>query len=102
MSNLKNGKSDGSEGLFSGHFLHATHRFYTILSILYTLFLSHGFNPDSKIMGTMITIPKIRKHSLHNSSNYRAIALSSILNKILDWVILRRKVHYAPHTYNLV
>ena len=37
-----NGKSDGSEALFSDHFLHATHRFYDILSILYTLFLSHG------------------------------------------------------------
>ena len=28
VSHLKNGKSDGSEGLFSDHFLHATHRFY--------------------------------------------------------------------------
>ena len=40
------------------------------------------------IMGTMIPIPRNRKHSLCNSSNYRAIALSSILSKILDWVIL--------------
>ena len=88
MSHLKNGKSDGSEGLFSDHFLHATHRFYVILSILYTLFLSHGFSPDSMIMGTMIPIPKNRKQSLCNSSNYRAIALSSIFGKILDWVIL--------------
>ena len=37
------------------------------------------------IMGTMIPI---RKQSLCNSSNYRAIALSSIFGKILDWVIL--------------
>ena len=40
------------------------------------------------IMGTMIPIPKNRKQSLCNSSNYRAIALSSIFGKILDWVIL--------------
>ena len=56
--------------------------------MLYTLFLSHGFIPDSVIMGTMIPIPKNRKQSLCNSSNYRAIALSSIFGKILDWVIL--------------
>ena len=32
-----------------------------------------------------------------------AIALCGIFGKILDWVILlRRKVHYALHTYNLV
>ena len=70
VSHLKNQKS---EGLFSDHFLHATHRFYVILSLLYTLFVSHGFISDSMIMGTMIPIPKNRKQSLCNSSNYRAI-----------------------------
>ena len=40
------------------------------------------------IMGTMIPIPKNRRQSLCNSSNYRVIALSSISDKILDWVIL--------------
>ena len=54
------------------------------------------------IMGTMILIHKNMKQSLCNPSNFRAIDLSSILSKILDWVILiKRKVHYAPHTYNL-
>ena len=36
----------------------------------------------------MIPIPKNRKQSLCNSSNYRAIVLSSIFGKIPDWVIL--------------
>ena len=40
------------------------------------------------IMGTMIPIPKNRKQSLCTSSNYRAIALSSIFGKIQDWAIL--------------
>ena len=67
--------TDGCEGLFYDHFLHATHRFYVILSILYTLFLSHGFIPES-----IISISKNRKQSLCKSSNYRDIALSSILS----------------------
>ena len=50
--------------------------------------LSHGFSPNSMILGTMIPIPKDKKKSLCNSGNYRAIALSSIFSKILDWVIL--------------
>ena len=66
VSHLKNGKSDGSEGLFSDHFLHATHRFYVIL---YTLFLSHSFSPDSMIMGTMIPIPKNSCHSIFEQMN---------------------------------
>ena len=52
------------------------------------MFLVHGFSTDSIIMGTMIPIPKNRKQSLCDSSNYMAIALSSILSKILDWIIL--------------
>ena len=50
--------------------------------------LSHGFSPNSMILGTMIPISKDKKKSLCNSGNYRAIALSSIFSKILDWVIL--------------
>ncbi len=37
---------------------------------------------------TMIPIPKHKRQSLCNSDNYRAIALSSIIGKILDWIIL--------------
>ena len=39
----------------------------------------------------MIPIPKDKKKSLCNSSNYRAIALNSILTKILDWIILLKE-----------
>ena len=39
-------------------------------------------------MGTIIPISKHRKQTLCNSTNYRAIALSNILSKILDWVVL--------------
>ena len=64
------------------------HRFYVILSILFTSVLFHEFSPNSMILGTMIPIPKDRKKSLRNSGNYRAIALGSIFSKILDWVNL--------------
>ena len=61
---------------------------YVLLSILFSLFLRHGFSPDSMILGTMIPMPKDKKKSLCSSSNYRTIALSSIFSKILDWIIL--------------
>ena len=51
------------------------------LYIIFTLFLSHGFIPDALIVGTMIPI-------CDSSSNYGAIALSILFNKILDWIIL--------------
>ena len=46
--------------------------------------LSHGFSPNSMILGTVIPIPKDKKKSLCNSGNYRTIALSSIFSKILN------------------
>ena len=66
------------------HFIHGNRQLYVLLSILFTLFLRHGFSPDSMILETMIPIPKDKK----SSTNYRAIALSSIFSKILDWIIL--------------
>ena len=71
--------------------MNGTKRLYVFLSIIFTLFLSHGFTPDSLILGTIIPIPKDKKKYFFSSSNYRAIALSSILNKILDWIILLKE-----------
>ena len=88
VTHLKLGKSYGSERLFSDHFINGTRKLYVFLSILFTLFLCHGFSPDSMIVGTMIPIPKNKKKSLCSLSNYKAIALSCILSKMLDWIIL--------------
>ena len=44
--------------------------------------------PYSMLTSTIIPIPNNRRKSLIDSDNYRAIALSSILGKLLDWVIL--------------
>ncbi len=48
---------------------------------------------ESMILGTMVPIPKNKQKSLSNSDNYRVIALSSIIGKILDWVILIKERH---------
>ena len=88
VTHLKDGKSDGYKGLSSDHFIHGNRQLFVLLSILFALFLRHGFSPDSMILGTMIPIPKDKKKSLCSSSNYRAIALSSIFSKNLDWIIL--------------
>ena len=94
VTHLKLGKSDGSEGLFSDHFVKSTTRkLYVFLSILFTQFLCHDFSLDSMILGTIVPIPKDEKECLCSSSNYRAIALSSILSKVLDWIILIKEQH---------
>ena len=93
VTHFKTGKFDGSEGLSIDHFVHRNRKLYVLLSILFTLFLRHGFSPNSMILGTMIPIPKDKKKSLCSASNYRAIALSSIFSKILDCIILLKEEH---------
>ena len=60
-----------------------------IYSFYYDLqLLTRNYVPCSLLTSTIIPIPKNRRKSLNDSDNYRAIALSSILAKLLDWVIL--------------
>ncbi len=88
IAHLKQGKTYGEDGLMSDNIIHGTHSLYVLLTILFNTMLIHVVSPDSMILGIMVPIPKNKKKSLCNSDNYRAIAHSSIIGKILDWVIL--------------
>ena len=85
---LKPGKSDGSEGLTTDHFLNGTDQLQVLLSLLFNSMLHHGFSPAGTLMSTIIPIPKNSRKSLNDSSNYRGISLSSIFCKIIDLIIL--------------
>ena len=50
--------------------------------------LKHGYAPEDMLMSTVETIPKNKKKSLNGSNNYRGIALSSIIGKVLELLIL--------------
>ncbi len=71
--------------------LHGTHNLYVMLTLLFNMMLVQGICPKSILLGTMVQIPKNKKKSLCDSDNYRAIALSSIFGKTVDWVILLKE-----------
>ena len=50
--------------------------------------LHHGISLDEFLVSILIPIPKGHRVDTGNSSNYRAVALSSIYGKILDNIIL--------------
>ena len=41
-------------------------------------------------IGTLVPIPKNKRKSQNDSNNYRAIALSSVLGKLLDRILLTK------------
>ena len=87
---MKGNKHDGNVGHYSDHVIQGTRKLHVYLSLLFTTILSHGFPPQGMCISTLVPIPKNQRKSLHNSNNYRAIALSSILGKLIDRIILSK------------
>ncbi len=90
VQRLKTGKSDGVEVLFSDHIIHGPHLLFVLLTNIINCMVVHVISPESIIIGTMVTIPKCKRKMLC-SDNYRAITLSGVVGKVLDWVILLKE-----------
>ena len=88
VGEMKSGKSDSNHQFYTDHLLHGPQRLYVLLSMLFTAMLVHGVIPSDISVSTLIPIPKNKKKSLNDSDNYRAIALGSIIGKLLDKIIL--------------
>ena len=54
--------------------------------------LSHGYCPKAMSVSSLIPIPKSTKKSINNSSSYRAIAIGSVIGKVLDHVIMSNNI----------
>jgi len=88
IGKLKSSKSDGNKGMLTNHLIHGTSRLRVCMALLFNAMVKHACIPSDFSISTLIPIPKHRKKSLNVSDNYRAIALSSILGKVLDHILL--------------
>ena len=84
---LKRNKSDGVSQ-WSDSIINGCHKLFVYLNLLYNSMLKHCFSPVNLLVSTVIPIPKNNKKSLNDSKNYRGIALSSIIGKVLELLIL--------------
>jgi exonuclease III len=87
---LKRSKSDSCPLLVSDHFINAPHDICVHLSLLFTAMLMHCMVPSKMLHSVLVPIPKSTKKSLGDSNNYRSIAISSIVGKVLDNIIIHR------------
>ena len=88
---LKSNKIDEDGMLFSDNCIHGTELLYMYISQLFTAMICHGFAPTALLKSTMIPIPKGARANLLDSNMYRSIAISSLLCKILDNIIIERQ-----------
>ena len=55
-----------------------------MLSLLFNLCIVHGFLPDHLISSVLIPIVKDKSGDVMDKGNYRPIALSSVISKVLE------------------
>ena len=88
VASQKCGKATGPDGIHMEAFIYSGHRLKICLSILFNLFILHGYVPAVFCHSTIIPIPKCKSSDLSDVNNYRAIALSNSISKILESSLL--------------
>ena len=65
--------------------------FFTISSMLFTAMLTHGVAHVGLLLSTLVPIPKNKRGDTCDSNNYRQIAISSLLGKLFDTIVLEEQ-----------
>ena len=85
---LENGKSDPVHMFSSDCLKNAPDSFFDKLSIIIRSFLVHGHMTTYLLLATLVPIVKNKLVSINTSKNFRSIAISSLILKIKDWMII--------------
>ena len=93
IKKLKLGKAPGYDHISSEHLKYAHNKVSVILSIIFNTMIVHGFVPLSFMDTLVIPLVKDRKEDIGSSGNYRPIALTNVVSKVFESVILDK---YKP------
>ena len=85
---LKQGKSDGICNITTDHLINGSGKLVVYLSLLFNCVIKHSSLPSGFLESQIVPIPKNKRKSLDDISDYRGIAVSSVIGKVLDSVII--------------
>ena len=88
ISKLKNDKTDPLYQFNSDCMKNAPPILCELLAKLFRMYLVHGHVSSVIMVSTVIPLIKDKLGDICSSNNYRSIALSSLILKIFDWIIL--------------
>ena len=91
VSKLKSSKIDEDDRFYSESITHGTGLLFEYIGKLLSAMICHSYAPTSFIKSSIIPIPKGARANLTDSDKYRSIAISSLLSKLLDYVILKQQ-----------
>ena len=85
---LKPEKSDPVSEIFSDYLINAPDILYQHLSDVMKTYITHGHLTQTLAIYTLLPMIKDKLDKASDSNNYRSIAISSVILKLLDWVII--------------
>ena len=90
LSKLKCGKSAGWDLMSAEHVMYLQPDVLSVIAVLLNSILNHGFVPDGLVFSLLLPLIKNKNGALDDKSNYRAIALSTTLSKVLELILVER------------
>ena len=87
-SHIKDDKTDPILSVSSDCIKNGPDLLFEKLSIVIKSFLIHGHVTVFLLLATLVPIIKDKLGSIDKSTNYRSIAISSLILKLIDWVII--------------
>ena len=88
VAHIKQDKTDPIFNFSSDCFKNAPGILYDQLAAISRGFLLHGHISSVLLLATLVPIVKDKLGNICSSDNYRSIAISSLILKIFDWVII--------------
>ena len=82
------------DSLSAEHLLYASPKIHTLLAICFNAFIVHGFLPSYLTDSVIIPIVKDKCKNISDAGNYRPIALSSVLSKVFELILLSKLNSY--------
>jgi len=70
-------------------FIYGCHRLYVYLSVLFNIFAKHGYIPSDFCRAVLLPLVKNKNGNLADVKNYRAIAISNAITKLLEDVLMK-------------
>ena len=93
LKKIKSNKSDPLYDFSSDFLKNAPDILHEHLAIVIKAFVTHAHVTSELLIATLVPIVKDKLADLCSSANYRSIAISSLILKLLDWIILLNYGH---------
>ena len=100
LQKLRLNKAPGPDFISVEHLLYIDESLYVFSSVLFNMYIVPGFVPSS-CLNTTVPICKNKNGNMTDTSNYRPVAVATVVSKILEQFILSTSISpFLGTTYN--